>query len=67
MVFVPGFYERVNNPRTSFGGSENDQVMAKVFGPLPPTELNPVLEMDTHEEIINANVAPNVSVTWIDG
>ena len=51
----------------SFGGIENDQVTAEFSGPSPLTELNPVMEMDTHEEIFNADVTLDVLVTQIDG
>ena len=67
VVFVLGFYESVDNLRMSFGGIENDQVTAEFSGPSPLTELNPVMEMDTHEEIFNADVTLDVLVTQIDG
>ncbi|KAK9996626.1 hypothetical protein SO802_021312 [Lithocarpus litseifolius] len=67
VVFVPGFYESVFNPRMSFGGTENAQVTAEVSGPSPPTELNPVMEMDTHKEIINVDVNLHASSARFDG
>ena len=60
VVFVPGFYERGDNPRTNSGGTKDDQVTPKSSSPHPSTEMNPVLEMDTHEEFINADVIPDV-------
>lgn len=67
VVFVAGFYENVDIPRTSFGGTENDQVTLEFSGPLSSTKLNPVMEMDTHEEIINVDVTPDVSISQTNG
>ena len=60
VVFVPGFYERGDNPRRNSGGTKVDQVTPESSSPHPSTKMNPVMEMDTHEELINADVILDV-------
>nr|POE97786.1 hypothetical protein CFP56_76133 [Quercus suber] len=41
--------------------------MPEFSGPSPSTKMNPVMEVDTREEIFNADVTPDVSASRTDG
>ena len=67
VVFIFGFYENVDRPRKRAGKGDNMQVATGNLTSTLPAETSPIMEMDTHEKIINANVILDPSVTQNEG
>ena len=67
IVFIPGFYENVDRLIKRVGEGDNMKVATGNPATTLPVKTSPIMEMDTHKEIINANVILDPSVTQYEG
>ena len=66
IVFVPGYYDDLadSSPNEGDGGIGGQRVVDDSSGENTAGPQNPVMEMDTHEEVINAGVNVPCSVSF---